>query len=255
MADIKGLLIDLDGVIFNDSALIDGAREAISWIQQKGLPFRFLTNTTMKSREGLRDKLQSFGIAVEKEHIFSAVSAAVAYIKKSGKLKCHLLLLKEAVAEFEGIELTSENPDFIVVGDLGEKINFETLHFAFQKLLAGAQLIALQKNRYWISDRGYTMDAGAIVAMLEYASGKKGQVVGKPSVHFYALALADLNLRPENVVMIGDDLETDVDGARRMDIRTALVKTGKFKAEDLEKHPDKPWRVIDSIADIQSIFI
>jgi HAD superfamily hydrolase (TIGR01458 family) len=255
MADIKGFLIDLDGVIFNDSVVIEGAREAIGWLQEMEIPFRFLTNTTMKSRDSLCKKLKSFGIEVKNDQIFSAVSAAIAYIKKSGKQKCHLLLRDDAAGEFHDFDLRSENPDFIVVGDLGEKINFETLHFAFKKLLSGAQLIALQKNRYWISDRGYTMDAGAIVAMLEYASGKKAQVVGKPAAHFYALALADMHLKPEEVVMIGDDLETDVSGAQRMDIRAVLVKTGKFNAEDLEKHPVKPWRVIDSIADIKNIFI
>ena len=254
MSDIKGLLIDLDGVIYNDSNVIGGAPDAMRWLQQRQIPFRFLTNTTMKSRETLQEKLKSFDIEISKEQIFTAVNAAVAYIKKSGKQKCHLLMMDDAKKEFSDFYITGKDPDFIVVGDLGEKINFEELHIAFQKLLGGAELIALQKNRYWVSDRGYTMDAGAIVAMLEYASGRKGQVVGKPSPHFYALAVADMNLRPENVVMIGDDLEADVIGAQRMDIRTVLVKTGKFKAEDLEKAQIKPWRVMNSIADIESIF-
>jgi HAD superfamily hydrolase (TIGR01458 family) len=254
MQDIKGLLIDLDGVIFNDSELIEGAPEAIRWIQEKQLPFRFLTNTTMKSRESLQEKLAIFNIHVQKEQIFTAVTAAVAYIKKSGKKKCHLLLMDDAKKEFKDLETGSAEPDYIVVGDLGEKLNFEELNYCFQKLFAGAELLALQKNRYWLSDRGYTMDAGAIVAMLEFASGKKGQVMGKPSPHFYALALNDLNLKAANVVMLGDDMETDVIGARRMDILPVLVKTGKFRQGDLHKYKIKPWRVINSIAEIKTIF-
>jgi len=122
MVDIKGLLIDLDGVIFNDSVVIEGARKAINWLQQMEMPFRFLTNTTVESRDSLSRKLQSFGIEVKNDQIFTAVSAAIAYIKKSGKQKCHLLLRDDAAGEFHDFDLLSENPDFIVVGDLGEKL-------------------------------------------------------------------------------------------------------------------------------------
>ena len=121
-------------------------------------------------------------------------------------------------------------------------------------LFDGAELIALQKNRYWISDQGHTLDAGEIVAMLEFASGKNGQIIGKPSPHFFALALNDLNLSADEVVMIGDDIESDIIGARRMDIRGVLVKTGKYTPADLDRSDAKPWKVIDSIADIKHLF-
>jgi len=162
MGDIKGLLIDLDGVIFNDSVPVEGAAEAIAWLQKKNFPFRFLTNTTMKSRETLKSKLSLFDIEVDEEYIFSAVYAAALYVKKSGKEKCHLLMTDDAKKEFSELTNDSENPDFIVVGDLGHKLNFESLNRSFQMLFAGAELIAIQKNRYWISDVGYTMDAGRL---------------------------------------------------------------------------------------------
>jgi len=95
---------------------------------------------------------------------------------------------------------------------------------------------------------------GAIVAMLEFASGKKGQIIGKPSPHFFALALNNLNLSADQVVMIGDDIESDIIGAKRMGIRGVLVKTGKFAAADLERTDVKPWRVMDSIADVKHLF-
>jgi HAD superfamily hydrolase (TIGR01458 family) len=254
MVDIKGLLIDLDGVIYNDSELIPGAKDSIRWLRNKNLPFRFITNTTMKSRTTLKQKLQSFGIEVRTEEIYTTVYAAVIYIKKSGKEKCHLLLMDDARKEFNEFNLEAENPDFVVVGDLGEDLSFGTVNIAFQKLLSGAELIALQKNRYWLSDKGYTMDAGALVAMLEFAAGKKGQVIGKPSPHFFALALNDLNIPAENVVMVGDDIESDIFGAHRMGMRGVLVKTGKFLPEDLERMDIKPWKTIDNIGDLQEIF-
>ena len=254
MEKIRGLLIDLDGVIYNDSELIAGATESIRWLRDKNIPFRFITNTTMKSRMTLQQKLQSFGIEVKREEIFTAVYAAALYIKKSGKDKCHLLLMDDAKEEFHDFNLEAENPDFVVVGDLGEELSFEAMNIAFQKLFSGAELIALQKNRYWLSDKGYTLDAGALVAMLEFAAGKKGQIIGKPSPHFFALALNDLNLQPENVVMIGDDIESDIIGAHRMGIRGVLVKTGKFLPADLEREDVVPWRTIDNIGDLNKIF-
>jgi HAD superfamily hydrolase (TIGR01458 family) len=208
----------------------------------------------MKSRQTLQKKLKSYGIFVEKEQIFSAVYAAVSYIKKSGKQKCHLVLMEDAKKEFSAFDLDADNPDFVVVGDLGENLNFESMNIAFQKLFSGAELLALQKNRYWLSDRGYTMDAGALVAMLEFSARKKAQVIGKPSPHFFALALDDLGLPPENVVMIGDDIESDIKGAQRMGIRGVLVKTGKYLPANLERKDVKPWRVIDGICDLKSIF-
>jgi len=254
MAEIKGLLIDIDGVIYNDSVPIEGAAEAIGWLQKRDTPFRFLTNTTMKSRETLQKKLAAFNISVDKNLIFTAVCAAALYVKKSGKEKCHLLLVEDAKKEFSNFVIDSEEPDYIIVGDLGHDLSFTSMNRAFQMLFAGAELIALQKNRYWISDQGYTMDAGALVAMLEFASGKKGQIVGKPSPHFYSLALNDLNLSADQVVMIGDDIESDIMGAKRMDIRGVLVKTGKFTPADLGKAEVKPWKVLDSIADISDLF-
>ena len=254
MEKIKGLLIDLDGVIYNDSELVPGANDSIDWLRKNKIPFRFITNTTMKSRTSLKKKLDSFGIQVNEEEIFTTVYAAVLYIKKSGKDKCHLLLMDDAKKEFNGFILDSPKPDFVVVGDLGDDLKFETVNIAFQKLLSGAELIALQKNRYWLSDKGYTLDAGAWVAMLEFAANKKGQIIGKPSPHFFALALDDLNLPPESVIMVGDDIESDIGGANRMGVKGVLVKTGKFLPSDLQRTDIKPWKTISSIKNLQSLF-
>jgi len=253
MEEIKGLLIDLDGVIYNDTQLITGASDTIDWLREENIPFRFITNTTMKSRASLKNKLKSFGIRVKEEEIFTTVLAAVLYIRKSGKEKCHLLLLDDAKKEFAEFECNSPNPDFVVVGDLGDDVSFESINMAFQMLLSGAKLIALQKNRYWLSDRGYTLDAGAWVAMLEFASKKKGQIMGKPSPHFFSLALNDLALPAEKVVMVGDDIESDIKGAHRVGIRGILVKTGKFLPSDLEREDIHPWKTVESIADLPKI--
>ena len=111
----------------------------------------------------------------------------------------------------------------------------------------------MQKNRYWLSDRGLEMDAGAYVAMLEYAADTKAMIIGKPTKPFFDMALKDLNVAAENVLMIGDDIETDVLGAQKLGMQTAFVETGKFMIKDLEKNQVKPDFVLKSISEIDQI--
>lgn len=250
---IKGLLIDLDGVIYNDSVLIQGAKESIEFLQENNIPFRFITNTTMKSRKTLQDKLSGFGINVKEENIFSAAYAAAQFVRNSAKKRCFLLLTEDAKNEYIGLDTTSEKCDFVVAGDLGDKITFDLLNKAFQKLFDGAELIALQKNRYWLSDKGYTIDAGAFVALLEFAANKQGILIGKPSKKFFETAIIDMNLKTENVIMIGDDVESDINGAQAIGIRGVLVQTGKFREQDLKRDDVVPWKTVKDISGLPKL--
>ncbi len=254
MREIKALLIDLDGVIYNDSERIPGSDKAIRWLQKRKIPFRFITNTTMKSRATLQKKLADFGIKVPESSIFSAAHAAAEYIRRSGKHNCHLLLTDDAKQDYSGLNTNSDKPNWVVAGDLGDNMTFNKLNTAFQKLFAGAEMIALQKNRYWMSDRGITLDAGAFVALLEFASGKNSILIGKPSKTFYETVLNDLGFPPEDVAMIGDDIESDIKGAEASGINTVLVKTGKFRPQDLQRKDVSPWKLLDSISEIHKLF-
>lgn len=254
MRRIKGFLIDLDGVIYNDSQLIAGAKETIADLKHRKIPFRFITNTTMRCRRSLQQKLHSFGIEVDETSIFSAAYAAAEFIRRSGKIRCHLLLTEDAQSDYVGIEKVNEGDvDWVVVGDLGPAVTYDKLNRAFRKLRAGAKLIALQKNRYWLSDDGYTLDAGAFVALLEYAAEQESVLIGKPSALFYQTALDDLSLNPGQVVMIGDDIESDIGGAQALGMRTILVRTGKFNQQVLAKSAYTPWKIFNSIADLPDL--
>jgi HAD superfamily hydrolase (TIGR01458 family) len=247
MKPIKGLLIDLDGVIYNDSRIIEGAVEIIEWLQQQKIPFRFITNTTMKNRDTICKKLAGMGINVEKSAIFSAVYAASIFVRQNKNATCHFLLTDDAKAEFPVTSSDTGSADYVVVGDLGKEVTFEKLNLAFQKLLDGAELIALQKNRFWLSDDGFTLDTGAFVALLEFASNKTATVIGKPSRLFFEMALKDLKLSPAEVLMIGDDVESDIVGASNVNIQTCLVQTGKFREMDLKNSAIKPDHILPSI--------
>ncbi len=248
---IKGMLIDLDGTVYNDSIPIAGAVETIRWLRERQVPFRFLTNTTMKSRATLQQKLAAMGIQVAKEEIFSAAYAGSLYVRQKPSASCHLLILDDAKKEYAGLQSESEQVDYVVAGDLGEEVTFARLNKAFRCLFNGAQLVALQKNRYWLSDKGYTLDAGAFVALLEYAANTEAILIGKPSSEFFALALQDMRLPAEEVLMIGDDIEADVGGAQAIGMCAALVRTGKFREEDLGK--GKPDFLLNSFAELRSL--
>jgi phospholysine phosphohistidine inorganic pyrophosphate phosphatase len=142
------------------------------------------------------------------------------------------------------ITLTEDNPNHVLVGDLGEGFTYGRLTTAFRCLMGGAGLIALQKNRYWRREDGLALDAGPFVAALEYASGKSATVVGKPEKGFFQLALEDLGLGSQEVAMVGDDAEADVAGAQAAGLRGIQVRTGKYRPET-EGEPDL---LLDSIA-------
>jgi HAD superfamily hydrolase (TIGR01458 family) len=146
------------------------------------------------------------------------------------------------------LTLTDERPDYVLIGDLGEGFTYERLNGAFRHLMEGAELLALQKNRYWQTEVGLALDAGPFVAALEFASGKKASVVGKPEREFFRLALEDLGLEAGQVAMVGDDAEADVVGARRAGLVGIQVRTGKWQADVGEAD-----RVIDSVADLPGI--
>ena len=247
---IEGLLIDLDGVIYNDSQAIRGAKETIAWLHQKNIPFCFITNTTMKHRQSLVKKLASMGINITEEKIFSAAFAAAQYVRQFKKNRSFLLLTEDGQREFMGIEQADHAVDFVVIGDMGDDFTLEKINKAFNCLMNGAQLIALQKNRFWLSDQGYRVDAGAFVALLEYAANVQARVIGKPSAEFFNLALKHLNQSPERVLMIGDDIESDIGGAARVGIHTCLVQTGKFRQIDLDQSDVKPEYILSSIAEL-----
>ena len=189
--------------------------------------------------------MRSMGFELGEEEIFTPALAAVGRI---GSGTCYALVDDSLMDDLAGVALTEDRPDFVLVGDLGEEFTYERLNPAFRYLMEGAELLALQKNRYWQTDSGLALDAGPFVAALEFASGRMASVVGKPEREFFRLALEDLGLRAEEVAMVGDDAEADVVGAKRAGLVGIQVRTGKWQAD-----ADEADLVIDSIADLPEV--
>jgi HAD superfamily hydrolase (TIGR01458 family) len=141
----------------------------------------------------------------------------------------------------------------VIVGDLGEGWDYGVLNSAFRRLMDGAELIALQKNRYWETSDGLSLDAGPFVASLEYATGREAEVMGKPSPAFFELALSELGISADHAAMVGDDVEADVGGAMEAGLAGILVRTGKFREDLVSESGIEPTATVDSIADVPGL--
>ncbi len=250
---IKGILLDLDGVIYDDDHLINGAIETISFLKVNKIPFRFITNTSIKTCEEICSKLTKMGLSVEQKKIFSTLNAIKQYLIKANFENVFLLLPENVKNNFPLQNNPSRKVDAVVIADMAEAFEFKILNKAFKFLLDGAELIAAHKNRYWKTNNNLQLDAGGFVKLLEYASGVSAKIIGKPEPSFFEMALGDLRLEPEYVLMVGDDIHTDIQGAQNCAIKSALVKTGKFKEKDIERLDKKPDIILNSIKDLPNI--
>lgn len=246
----KSFLIDINGVLYTDNKPIPGASETIDFLRDSGYKFRFISNATQSCRKTLHKKLLRFGFKIDEEDIFSAPVATAKYVKEKRKKSCFLLTTGDVYKDFtrEGITLTDKDPDYVVVGDAGIDFTYKNMNKAFNLLLEGAGLIAMEEDMYWLSHSGLALCAGPYVRALEYATGKKAVLIGKPSKHFLSLALKDMKATAEDTIAIGDDPVTDILGPKRLGMRTILVKTGKYRTGQIKTEPDA---IMGSIADLR----
>jgi len=243
---IRGVLLDVGGVVYVGSEPLPGAVDAIRRLKDAGLAIRYLTNTTRTPRCGVLGKLRGFGLDIAEEELFMPAIAARHYLEARG-LSPHLLVHPALEEDFAG--LPPGEAEAVVVGDAADGFTFAALNACFRKLEQGADFLALAKNRsFQDADGALSLDVGAFVTALEYASGKTAIVLGKPSPDFFAAALDDLGLTPAEAVMIGDDAEADVGGAMACGLAGILVKTGKYRQGD-EAHIRPPaTAVVDDLA-------
>jgi phospholysine phosphohistidine inorganic pyrophosphate phosphatase len=253
----KALLFDLDGTLYTDAGAIPGAVEALAELRRRGVPLRFVTNTTRRSRRRLAERLVGYGFEARPEQVVTSVMAGVALLGERGWRRVAAFVAEAALEDFAAFELDSARPEAVVIGDLGDAWDFATLNRAFHFLMDGAELIALHRDRYWLRGDGLALDAGPFVAALEFATGKTATVCGKPSATFYRAALdalrTDFAGRAGDVVMVGDDLWGDVEGAQRSGLKAWMVSTGKFRDDVLATSGIVPDRLMNSVAELPGL--
>ena len=249
---IRGLLIDLDGVLYVGDRAIDGAREALQTLTDQGIARRFVTNTTTRSAADLVAKLDRIGIPIEPDEVFSALTATRLFLRGygNGTPSIHLVVRDAVSHEFDEFPRNHQDPDFVVFGDIGAAWSYPLLDEAFRQLMQGAELIAMHRNKFFESEDGLHLDIGAFVAGLEFVTGHQARVIGKPSTDFFRLGIASLGLPPDEIAMIGDDIDSDVGGGQAVGLAGVLVRTGKYRASYVGESPVRPDATLDSIADL-----
>jgi HAD superfamily hydrolase (TIGR01458 family) len=235
LGGVEGLLLDLSGVIYVQDEAVPGAAEALERLRADGIPIRLVTNTTMRPARSILERLDRLGIEADPGELITPATLAKRRCEEAGFESVALVVLDELREDLEGLEEKGDSADVVIVGDLGDQWDYDVLNRAFRRLMDGAELIALQKNRYWETSDGLSLDAGPFVASLEYAIGSEAEVMGKPSEAFFELALSELGTSADHAAMVGDDVEADVGGAMEAGLAGILVKTGKYRDDLVEQ--------------------
>ena len=242
------ILLDVDGVLHVSGEPIPGAVDAVRRLRGDGHALRFVTNNSTRPRAVLAEELRALGFELDDQEIQTPPRAAA---RELDGRRVYALVMSAIVTELDGMELVGDGADAVLLGGCDETVepnqvfSYMNLARAFSEVQAGAELVCLHKNRWWQTSRGPLLDGGAFVAGLEYATGVEATVVGKPSPAYFAAAL---DAEPELTWLVTDDVEADVRGARLFGMKTALVRTGKFRPETLESADPSPDIVVSSLA-------
>lgn len=248
----KGYLIDLDGTIYLGEKPIEAGKRFVDRLQEKEIPFLFVTNNTTKTPEAVQNRLATiFDIHVPKETVYTATLATVDYMKEKALGNKVYVIGEEGLKEgifSSGFKLEEDHPDYVVVG-LDSEITYEKLIVATLAIKNGAHFIGTNPDKNIPTERGLLPGAGSLIALLETSTQTKPVIIGKPEAIIMNKALEKLQLTKKEVIMVGDNYETDINAGINNDIDTLLVLTGFTKKEDVPKLPVQPTVVIDSLDD------
>jgi HAD superfamily hydrolase (TIGR01450 family) len=248
LAGVRAFVLDADGVLMYRGAPIPGSVGAVETLRRRGIPYRVVTNYSTTHRSTLAERFAAAtGLPPEPDRIITAASAAATYTAdRHAGAALFVLASPDALREWDGQRVLSPEEadadgarvEAVVLGDAGDALSFRNLDIAFRHLQAGAEFVAMHRNPWWVTRRGPMLDAGALVAGLEFALGRRAVVCGKPSPVVFREAVADLRrdvaavdgrrLRYGEVAMVGDDPRADVAAARRVGMRGILVLSGKL---------------------------
>jgi HAD superfamily hydrolase (TIGR01458 family) len=251
---MAAILVDVDGVLHVSGAPIAGAASAVHRLREAGHRLRFVTNTTTRSRSQVVEQMRELKIELDDDELQTLGAVAARALKGKRVLA---LTMPGLLEDLDGLQLVGMNVDAVLIGgaddegeETGRVFSYLNLNRAFHELDAGAELYCLHRNRWWQTAEGPRLDAGAFVAGLEYAADTEATVLGKPSAAYFAAALEALDAEAELTWMVGDDLESDCVGAHKHGMKTILVRTGKFRPDDVERSRVQPDAIISSIAQL-----
>ena len=249
---MKGYLIDMDGVVYRGKEIIPGAREFINSLVYSKIPFTFFTNNSQRTRRDTAYKMNRLGFDITEKQIFTCAMATARYLKRQNPNGSAYVIGEGGLLHAlhcNGYAVVDNDPDYVIVGE-GRTVNMESIEAALNMILRGARLISTNPDPNCPTAHGMRPGCGAIVAMLETATGTKAFSLGKPSPIMMREACAEIGVTPDEVTVIGDTMETDILGGVYMGCHTILVLSGNTRREDLARYAYSPSEVISSIAEV-----
>ncbi|MET9287304.1 HAD-IIA family hydrolase [Nocardia beijingensis] len=251
---IRGVLYDIDGVLVTSWREIAGAAAAVRRIREGGLRRAFLTNTTSRTCAEIAERLCDIGIEVDPVEIVTAARLTAEFVRERYPgAAVWVLNHGDIEADLAGLRLDERHPDVVVIGGAGAEFTHAALSRVAELMLDGVPAVAMHSGLTWATADGLRIDAGAYLPGLEAAGNARVEVVGKPAAPGFRTAAALMRLDPAQVVMIGDDLYSDVLAAQDAGLTGVLVRTGKFRPEVLASADRAPDHVIDSVADLPEL--
>ena len=249
---IKAVFLDLDGTIYLGDSLIDGALDFLGRLEERGIKRYFLSNNSSKSVEQYVEKLRDLGIDADKDEVLLSTHDLISWLSKKEVTSTFLVGTEgmRSMLEEEGIETSSEQPEFVVLG-YDTEISYEKLATASIHLHEGVQLVASHPDMVCPSPRGGLPDTGAYMSLFKATTGMGPvHVCGKPNKGMILHKVEDLGLKPSECCMVGDRLYTDIEMADRAGVYGILVLSGEASVDDVEEGELRPSLVVDSVAEL-----
>lgn len=250
----KGFICDMDGVIYHGNTLLDGVKEFVNWLNENGKHFLFLTNNSQKSPEELSQKLKRMGLDVSAEHFHTAALATASFLKSQGASTAYVIGdagLTNALYNV-GITLNDVDPEFVVIGET-ETYNFDNICKATRLVNKGARLIGTNSDITTPTERGEMPACKALIAPVEFATGRKAYYVGKPNPLMMRAAMDrfhEFGIHSPDVAMIGDRMDTDIVAAIESGLDSVLVLSGVSSRATVERFPFRPRLILNGVGDI-----
>lgn len=250
---LKSFLIDMDGVLVRGPTLIPGADVFIERLKSQGRKFLIFTNNSQRTPNDLEHRLKKIGLDVGADHIYTSALATARFLNSQRPKGTAFVIgesgLMEALHDV-GYVVTEYQPDYVVVGDT-DTYDQQRITQAVRLVYNGARFIATNPDVTGPTESGIVPATGALVALIEKATGRQAYFVGKPNPLMMRTALHQIQEHSENAVMVGDRMDTDIVAGIESGLETVLVLTGVTRREDVDRYPYRPSRIADSISAIE----
>jgi HAD superfamily hydrolase (TIGR01458 family) len=251
LSNIDTIIFDLNGTLYERGIAIKGANDAIRGLRKKGYKLSFITNTDGRSVNAVYESVIKKGLEIERDEIFTPITAVKVFIEENKEKSYYPLVHDDALVDFAHIKKEYNNPDYVIIGDFCDKVSYDEINKVFRMIKNGAEILALSKTLWYIDVDGYSINTGSFVKMFEIACNKEAILMGKPSKDYFNMVLTRTNSKPENTIIVGDDISTDILGAGEINAIGILVKTGVYNEEELHKAYHKPDYIIENINELQ----